>query len=227
MRGDGDRLKQIIWNLLLNAIKFTHKGGQIHVSLLRVDSDLELVFADNGAGIASEVLPYIFETFRQSDSRTTRVHGGLGIGLSITKHLVDLHGGSVEAHSEGLGKGASFSPTDLVATALATCMLTTMGIVAKRHGWVLDGATCTVEKHMVADPERRIGRLPVTIRVPREFGEKEVAPQAERIHRNDDLVPEAFIREMSELGYFGLAIPEEYGGSEMGNLAMILTTEEL
>lgn len=78
-----------------------------------------------------------------------------------------------DAPVDNQGKGASFSPTDLVATALATCMLTTMGIVAKRHGWVLDGATCTVEKHMVADPERRIGRLPVTIRVPREFGEKE------------------------------------------------------
>lgn len=78
-----------------------------------------------------------------------------------------------DAPVDNQGKGASFSPTDLVATALATCMLTTMGIVAKRHGWVLDGASCTVEKHMVADPERRIGRLPVTIRVPHEFGEKE------------------------------------------------------
>ncbi len=78
-----------------------------------------------------------------------------------------------DAPLDNQGKGAAFSPTDLVATALATCMLTTMGIVAKRHGWVLDGATCTVEKHMVADPERRIARLPVTIRVPHEFGEKE------------------------------------------------------
>jgi signal transduction histidine kinase/ActR/RegA family two-component response regulator len=124
MRGDGDRLKQIIWNLLLNAIKFTPKGGQIHVSLIRVDSDLELVFTDSGVGIAPDFLPYIFETFRQSDSRTTRVHGGLGIGLSITKHLVDLHGGSVEAHSEGLGKGASF----VVRLPVSPVISTTVGI---------------------------------------------------------------------------------------------------
>jgi putative redox protein len=78
-----------------------------------------------------------------------------------------------DAPVDNQGKGASFSPTDLVATALASCMLTTMGIVAKRHGWALDGATATVEKHMIADPERRIARLPVAIHVPHELGEKE------------------------------------------------------
>jgi signal transduction histidine kinase/ActR/RegA family two-component response regulator len=124
MRGDCDRLKQIIWNLLLNAIKFTPKGGAIHVSLRGVDSDLELVFADNGVGIAPDVLPHIFETFRQSDSRTTRAHGGLGIGLSITKHLVDLHGGSIEAYSDGLGKGASF----IVRLPVSPIISTTRGV---------------------------------------------------------------------------------------------------
>ncbi len=97
----------------------------------------------------------------QGDLRTQASHGPSQSTL-VTDAPVDNQ-----------GKGASFSPTDLVATALATCMLTTMGIVAKRHGWVLDGATATVEKHMVADPERRIGKLPVTIRVPHAFGEKE------------------------------------------------------
>lgn len=97
----------------------------------------------------------------QGDLRTQATHGP-----SKTTLITD-------APVDNQGKGASFSPTDLVATALGTCMLTTMGIVAKRHGWVLDGATCTVEKHMVADPERRIGKLPVVIRVPHEFGEKE------------------------------------------------------
>ena len=96
----------------------------------------------------------------QGDLRTQSTHGP-----SKTTLITD-------APVDNQGKGASFSPTDLVATALGTCMLTTMGIVAKRHGWVLDGATCTVEKHMVADPERRIGKLTVTIRMP-EFGEKE------------------------------------------------------
>jgi signal transduction histidine kinase/ActR/RegA family two-component response regulator len=109
MRGDAERLRQVVWNLLLNAIKFTPKGGEIWMTLRRVESDLEFVVRDSGMGIAPEVLPYIFDNFRQSDSKTTRTHGGLGIGLSIAKHLVDLHGGSIEARSDGLGKGASFA----------------------------------------------------------------------------------------------------------------------
>jgi signal transduction histidine kinase/ActR/RegA family two-component response regulator len=109
MRGDAERLRQVVWNLLLNAVKFTPKGGDIWLTLRRVDSDLELVVRDSGMGIAPEVLPYIFENFRQSDSKTTRAHGGLGIGLSIAKHLVDLHGGSIGARSDGLGQGASFT----------------------------------------------------------------------------------------------------------------------
>ena len=101
------------------------------------------------------------EVVYQGELRTLATHGP-SKGTLITDAPVDNQ-----------GKGASFSPTDLVATALGTCMLTTMGIVAKRHGWLLEGATCTVEKHMVADPERRIGKLTVEIRVPRAFGEKE------------------------------------------------------
>jgi putative redox protein len=97
----------------------------------------------------------------QGDLRTQATHGP-----SQTQLITD-------APVDNQGKGASFSPTDLVATALGTCMLTTMGIVAKRHGWKLDGSTATVEKHMVADPERRIGKLVVALRVPGPFGEKE------------------------------------------------------
>ncbi len=109
LRGDAERLRQVVWNLLLNAIKFTPKGGEIWITLRRVESDLELVVRDTGIGIAPELMPYIFENFRQSDSKTTRVYGGLGIGLSIAKHLVELHGGSIDARSEGVGQGASFA----------------------------------------------------------------------------------------------------------------------
>jgi signal transduction histidine kinase/CheY-like chemotaxis protein len=108
MRGDGERLQQIVWNLLSNAVKFTPKGGRIDVSLRRIESDLELVVADNGVGISAEFLPHVFESFRQSDTSAARVHGGLGVGLSIAKHLVDLHGGSIEALSDGYGTGARF-----------------------------------------------------------------------------------------------------------------------
>jgi signal transduction histidine kinase/CheY-like chemotaxis protein len=108
VRGDAERLQQVLWNLLSNAIKFTANGGKIAVSLGQVDSELELAVRDTGAGIAPEFLPHVFESFRQWESGSTRRHGGLGIGLSIVKHLVELHDGSIAAFSEGPGKGATF-----------------------------------------------------------------------------------------------------------------------
>ncbi|HQU85304.1 MAG TPA: PAS domain-containing protein [Pyrinomonadaceae bacterium] len=107
--GDADRLQQIIWNLMSNAIKFTPKGGKVAIKLERIDSHVEVTVTDNGQGIEAEALPFIFERFRQSDSSTTRVHGGLGLGLAIVRHLVELHGGTVQAHSEGKDCGAVFS----------------------------------------------------------------------------------------------------------------------
>lgn len=107
--GDADRLQQIIWNLLSNAIKFTPKGGRVQIKLERVNSHIELIFADNGIGIDTESLPYIFERFRQSDSSTTRKHGGLGLGLAIVRHLVELHGGTIHASSNGLNQGSIFT----------------------------------------------------------------------------------------------------------------------
>ena len=106
--GDGDRLQQIVWNLLTNAVKFTPKGGRIHVKVERVDSHVEIIVSDTGVGISKEFLPYVFDRFRQADASTTRIHGGLGLGLSIVHQLVDLHGGSVSVESEGEGKGATF-----------------------------------------------------------------------------------------------------------------------
>jgi CheY-like chemotaxis protein len=108
LRGDAERLKQVVWNLLLNAVKFTPKAGKIWVNLQRLESDLELTVRDTGVGLSADFVPYVFDAFRQSDSKTTRTHSGLGLGLSITKHLVDLHGGSIEALSDGVGKGACF-----------------------------------------------------------------------------------------------------------------------
>ncbi len=108
---DPGRLQQIVWNLLSNAIKFTPKGGHIQVQLARVNSHVELSVADNGQGIAPQFMPYLFDRFRQADPSTTRRHGGLGIGLAITKQLVDLQGGEISAHSDGEGHGASFRVT--------------------------------------------------------------------------------------------------------------------
>jgi PAS domain S-box-containing protein len=109
--GDADRLQQIVWNLLTNAVKFTPQGGKIQVKVQRVDAHVEIVVTDSGVGISKEFLPYVFDRFRQADASTTRIHGGLGLGLSIVHQLVDLHGGTVSVRSEGEGKGATFTIT--------------------------------------------------------------------------------------------------------------------
>jgi CheY-like chemotaxis protein/anti-sigma regulatory factor (Ser/Thr protein kinase) len=107
--GDPARLQQVIWNLLSNAIKFTPKGGRVQVKLERVNSHVEITVTDDGQGINPDILPYIFERFRQADSSTTRAYGGLGLGLAIVRHLVEMHGGTVRAESGGEGHGATFT----------------------------------------------------------------------------------------------------------------------
>jgi PAS domain S-box-containing protein len=109
VRGDPSRLQQVLWNLLTNAVKFTPPGGRIQVNLERVNSHVEILVEDTGVGIAAEFLPFVFERFRQADAATTRRHGGLGLGLSIVKTLVELHGGSVRVKSAGQNQGSTFS----------------------------------------------------------------------------------------------------------------------
>jgi PAS domain S-box-containing protein len=106
--GDPGRLQQVIWNLVSNAVKFTPRHGRVQVRLERVDSHLEIVVSDTGIGIRPDFLPYVFERFRQADAGTTRKTGGLGLGLAIVRHLVEMHGGTVDASSAGDGHGATF-----------------------------------------------------------------------------------------------------------------------
>jgi CheY-like chemotaxis protein/two-component sensor histidine kinase len=108
VRGDPNRLQQVLWNLLTNAIKFTPNDGHVQVVLERVNSHLEVVVEDTGIGISADFLPYVFDRFRQADSSTTRRHGGLGLGLSIVRSLVELHGGSVRVKSPGENQGSTF-----------------------------------------------------------------------------------------------------------------------
>ena len=109
--GDFARLQQVVWNLLSNAVKFTPKGGKVQVLLERVNSHVEISVIDTGMGIPPEFLPHVFDRFRQADASTTRRHGGLGLGLSIAKQLVEMHGGSIRAKSPGEGQGATFTVT--------------------------------------------------------------------------------------------------------------------
>jgi signal transduction histidine kinase/DNA-binding response OmpR family regulator len=109
INGDPDRLQQVVWNLLSNAIKFTPSGGTVKASVCQENGRVKIRIADTGKGIHPEFLPYVFDRFRQADSSTTRAHGGLGLGLAIVRHLVELHGGTVHADSDGDGRGATFT----------------------------------------------------------------------------------------------------------------------
>lgn len=107
--GDPERLQQVVWNLLANAVKFTPKQGRVQVQLQRVNSHVEMTISDTGPGIDEDLLPFIFDRFRQGDSTSTRKHGGLGLGLAIVRNLVELHGGTVEAGNRAEGAGAVFT----------------------------------------------------------------------------------------------------------------------
>jgi PAS domain S-box-containing protein len=109
LTGDPARLQQVFWNLLSNAVKFTPKGGAVEIRLEHTGSHVEIGVSDTGQGISAEFLPFVFDRFRQADSTTTRRHGGLGLGLAIVRHLVELHGGTVRAESDGTGQGATFT----------------------------------------------------------------------------------------------------------------------
>jgi CheY-like chemotaxis protein len=126
--GDSERLQQVMWNLISNAIKFTPKGGRVQVILQRAESHVEVSVSDSGVGIEPELLPHVFEPFRQGTGGSMRRHGGLGLGLSIVRHIVELHGGEINAFSDGAGLGARFTiKLPLLATARVN------GEPARRH----------------------------------------------------------------------------------------------
>src|SRR5262249_28610156 len=131
-----ERLQQVIWNLLSNAIKFTREGGRVEIRSRRVDSCIEIVVADTGQGITEDFLPYVFDRFRQADASTTRKHGGIGLGLAIVRHLIELHGGTVSAASAGKGKGAAFTirlPVRAIVASRATVVHRKQEPEAQQH----------------------------------------------------------------------------------------------
>ncbi len=157
--GDADRLQQVVWNLLSNAIKFTPPGGRVQVRLARAEGQAEITVEDSGPGIRPEVLPHVFELFRQGDSSNTRAHGGLGLGLAVVRQLVELHGGTVHAASAA-GAGAAFTvrlPLSREEVALepaaATAAITSPGV-----GPSLDGVRVLVADHG-ADVREVVARI--------------------------------------------------------------------
>jgi CheY-like chemotaxis protein/anti-sigma regulatory factor (Ser/Thr protein kinase) len=109
VRVDPDRIQQVVWNLLANAVKFTPEGGRVDVGVHRTNATVEIKVSDTGVGIRSDFLPNVFDRFRQGDASTTRRYAGIGLGLAIAKQLVELHNGTIVAHSEGEGRGATFT----------------------------------------------------------------------------------------------------------------------
>jgi signal transduction histidine kinase/ActR/RegA family two-component response regulator len=142
--GDASRLQQVVWNLLSNAIKFTPARGRIEVRLEREGANAQLKVSDTGCGFGSDFLPYIFDRFRQADGSTTRRHGGLGLGLSIVRHLVELHGGTVSAESPGTGGGATFT-IELPLAVAGHDARTDSNNTSERYSWRTGEASALIE----------------------------------------------------------------------------------
>jgi signal transduction histidine kinase/ActR/RegA family two-component response regulator len=160
--GDAGRLQQIVWNLLSNAVKFTPHGGQVGVTVARAHGALEIAVTDTGIGISAGFLPHVFERFRQEDPGSTRRYGGLGLGLSIVQNLVELHGGSVTAQSEGEGRGATFTvhlPAPSAAAAAAPAPVRALAPLTTRSAAVDRDAPLTGLRILVADDEAEAREL--------------------------------------------------------------------
>lgn len=159
--GDPDRLQQVVWNLLSNAIKFTPAGGRVTVSLKTVDGCAQLAVSDTGQGIKPEFLPYIFDRFRQADSSNRRTHGGMGLGLAIVRHLVELHGGTVQAYSLGEGQGTNIQvKLPLLTRQSESSLMKEMNGQNGKHDWV---ATLSGVSVLVVDDDADVLELLATV----------------------------------------------------------------
>jgi PAS domain S-box-containing protein len=202
---DPARLQQIIWNLLSNAVKFTPRNGLIQVYLNRIDSQIQIVVEDSGKGIESEFLPYVFERFSQANIASAKKHGGLGLGLAIVRHLVELHGGTVRADSPGEGQGSTFTVTIPLALREAAWIpperpLTGRG-VAREKGIQLNGL-----RILVVDDEAEMGDMLSTLLTQHGAEVSACRSAAEAIELIDQLHPSLLISDIGMPGEDGYSL---------------------
>ena len=218
--GDDDRLQQVVGNLLSNAIKFTPKGGRVKVRLSRLQSEVEIVVEDSGVGIAPEYLPRLFERFRHPEASTTRPHGGIGLGLAIVRHLVELHGGHVEAASGGRGQGATFK-VRLPLLGMRGSVVGGPGLVDARPARGRVGALPSLDgvRVLVVDDEKDAREVIVAILEQRGARTFEAASVEEALARLDEERPDVLVSDIGlpeEDGYSLMrrirALPRERGG---------------
>jgi signal transduction histidine kinase/ActR/RegA family two-component response regulator len=199
--GDPSRLQQIVWNLLSNAIKFTPKGGRIEVRLTRAGDEATLIVSDNGRGIRADLLPHVFERFRQGDGTLTRHSGGLGLGLSIVRHLVEAHGGTVRAESPGADQGATFTVKLPIAKPSAQTASSPAVDANRSDTPVLSGV-----RVLVVDDEPDAREILAEVLSQAGAEVKTAAEPAEALNVLSDFMPDVLVSDLAMPGQDGLTL---------------------
>jgi CheY-like chemotaxis protein/anti-sigma regulatory factor (Ser/Thr protein kinase) len=216
--GDPDRLQQVLWNLITNAVRFTPAGGSVTVSISRADQIDTIEVRDTGAGIEPQFIPFMFEPFRQADAASTRLHGGLGLGLTIVRRLTEMHGGSVSVASEGTGKGATLS---VMLPVRRPAPADHAPLVQRQRVASLAGATVLV----VDDDPDTLLLLESTLKL---AGARPVAVEsvAEAVRRSDGIVLDAMVSDIAmpgQDGYTLIALLKDSLGAAMPTATIALT----
>ncbi len=217
VHGDPDRLQQVVWNLLSNAIKFTPAGGVVTIQASQTPGQSVVEVVDNGIGIKSDFLPFVFDRFRQFDGSSTRSHGGLGLGLSITRHLVEMHGGHISAGSEGEGKGATFtvllphSAARLPATEVDTLPGRDVPAEGELARGVVSLESCTV---LVVDDEPDSRRVVVRLLLRAGAQVREAGSVAEALEALDGWLPHVLVSDIAMPGEDGYSLLRRLRASE-------------
>ena len=216
--GDPDRLQQVFWNLITNAVRFTPAHGTVTVSISRVDQTDTIAVQDTGAGIEPQFLPFMFEPFRQADAASTRLHGGLGLGLTIVRRLVEMHGGTVSVESEGLGKGATLTVTLPVRRPTPVALLP---MAQRQRVSSLADATVLI----VDDDHDTLMLLESTLKL---AGARPIAAEsvAEAVRRTDGVALDAMVSDIAmpgQDGYTLMALLKDRLGTAMPAVSVALT----